>query len=169
MQNRKKWLIIGGIAVAIIIIVVVIILLTQNKEPNFPTYNLRSGMTQDEAIKALEKQGFKRVMEDETYEILFASKDLLGFAPTLEELAFPGGKEFELRFYYYASGKIDYFPEKQIQDMQGTYEKLKKELIRELGAPESEDDYLSWQQDAVFTYKLDYTNADFFSFIVIVN
>ena len=170
MRNRKKWLIIGGIGAAVAIVaVVLIILLTQNNKSNFPTYNLRSGMTRDEAIQALEKQGFKRVMEDETYEILFASKDMFGFTPTLEELLFPGGKAFELHFYFYAAGKIDDFPEKQIQDMPGTYKKLKEALIREFGTPEVEGDYLRWQQDAVFSYELDYSSADFFSFNIIVN
>lgn len=170
MRNRKKQLIIGGIVAAVVIVIVMlIILLTQSNRPNFPTYNLRSGMTQDEAIQALEKQGFKRVMEDETYEILFASKDVLGFTPTLEELVFPGRDEFGLCFYFYGSGTTDLFPEKQVRDMPGTYKKLKEALIREFGTPEVEGDYLRWQKDAGFSYELDYSNTDFFSFNIIVN
>ena len=148
-----------------------VVLLTQGKktEDHFPAYDLRSGMTEKEAIHALEDQGFKRVMENETYEILFASHDLLGFAPTVEELDFPGGTEYELRFYFYASGTNDDFPQNTIADMRGTYNKLKEALIRELGQPDGDGDYLTWRKDTVYTYILDYTTDDFFSFAVVVN
>jgi hypothetical protein len=71
-KNMKKWLIIGGAALAVILTVVLIIIFTGNgkktdgKEDGgsgsgsgaLPTYGLRIGMSQDEIISTMKKAGY---------------------------------------------------------------------------------------------------------------
>ena len=74
-KNNKKWLIIGGAVLAVAVIVLVLVLwVFPGKDEDVSkgignddiTLGLKGGMSRDEVVRALEKEGYKLV-EEESY------------------------------------------------------------------------------------------------------
>ena len=148
----KKWWIIGGVAAVAVIVALIVLLLP--KQEDIPTFGLKAGMSADEIISAMEKNGMTCDYNKDNPLVFSGDKTVFGKKPSAVVVWPDSGSDHIVVEYIFCGQNYTseypnvYHPAKRYDDLTALFDEMWTSAKKKLGSPEKDYEYQTdWNKD----------------------